>query len=149
LIGLESSHKQNRPCFRSQLKKCFGACHGAEPAEHYNDRLTSAIERYQIQAWPYQNAIMIEEQNLDGQTALHIIDHWRYITKLEIPEDIFDLGYQVCNQHQPTSSQPQTRLQADDKFDLDIYFILVRFLMNEDNKKISNLKIWMLDPVQQ
>ena len=92
---------------------------------------------------------MIEEQNLDGQTALHIIDHWRYITKLETPEDIFDLGYQVCNQHQPKSSQPQTRLKADEKFDLDIYFILVRFLMNEDNKKLSNLKIWMLDPVQQ
>ena len=149
LVGLESKQKQNKPCFRSQLKKCFGACHGAEPPEHYNERLSSAIERYQIQAWPYQNAIMIEEQNLDGQKAFHIIDHWRYITKLDIPEDIFDLGYQVCNQHQPISSQAQSGLTADDKFDLDIYFILVRFLMNEENKKLSNLKIWMLNPVQQ
>lgn len=149
LIGLESSHKQNRACFRSQLKKCFGACHGAESAEHYNERLITAIERYQIQAWPYQSAIMIEEQNIDGQAAFHIIDHWRYITKLDIPEDIFDLGYQVCNQHHPRLSKPHTRLQADEKFDLDIYFILVRFLMNEDNKKLSNLKIWILDPVQQ
>ena len=149
LVGLESKQKQNKPCFRSQLKKCFGACHGAESPEHYNERLSSAIERYQIQAWPYQNAIMIEEQNLDGQKAFHIIDHWRYITKLDIPEDIFDLGYQVCNQHQPISSQAQSGLTADDKFDLDIYFILVRFLMNEENKKLSNLKIWMLNPVQQ
>jgi hypothetical protein len=29
---------------------------------------------------------------------------------------------------------------------LDIYFILVRFLINEDNKKLSNLKIWLLKP---
>ena len=92
---------------------------------------------------------MIEERNPDGQSAFHIIDHWRYITKLDIPEDIFDLGYQVCNQHQPISSHAQARLTADDKFDLDIYFILVRFLMNEENKKLSNLKIWMLNPVQQ
>jgi len=149
LVGLESKQKQNKPCFRSQLKRCFGACHEAEPPEHYNERLSSAIERYQIQAWPYQNAIMIEERNLDGQKAFHIIDHWRYITKLDIPEDVFDLGYQVCNQHQPISSQAQARLTADDKFDLDIYFILVRFLMNEENKKLSNLKVWMLNPVQQ
>jgi DNA polymerase-3 subunit epsilon len=149
LIGLENKPKQNKPCFRSQLKKCFGACYGAEPAQHYNDRLTSAIERYQIQAWPYQNAIMIEEHCAEGQTAFHIIDHWRYITKLTVPEDLYDLGYQVSNSNQDSVNRANINFQADDKFDLDIYFILVRFLINEDNKKVSNLKIWLLEQAQQ
>jgi DNA polymerase-3 subunit epsilon len=149
LIGLEAKSKQNKPCFRSQLNKCFGACHGAESTEQYNERLTTAISRYQIQAWPFQNAIMIEEQNTDGQPAFHIIDHWRYITKLDLPEDIYDLGYQIDNQLSSSLPAAQTRLRADDKFDLDIYFILVRFLMNEENKKLSKLKIWMLKPHQQ
>jgi DNA polymerase-3 subunit epsilon len=149
LIGLEKTHKQGKPCFRSQLKKCLGACHGAEAPEHYNERLTSAIQRYQIQAWPYQNAIMIEESNPQGQPAFHIIDHWRYIKKLDVAEDIYDLGYQVSNNNPSLSQQSNTNFKADDKFDLDIYFILVRFLINEDNKKMSSLKIWMLDSIQQ
>jgi DNA polymerase-3 subunit epsilon len=149
LIGLENKPKQNKPCFRSQLKKCFGACHGAESAEHYNDRLTSAIERYQIQAWPYQNAIMIEEHCAEGHTAFHIIDHWRYIIKLTVPEDLYDLGYQISNSNQDSVNRANINFQADEKFDLDIYFILVRFLINEDNKKVSNLKIWLLDQEQQ
>ncbi|MFL2499263.1 MAG: GIY-YIG nuclease family protein [Porticoccaceae bacterium] len=149
LIGLEKTHKQGKACFRSQLKKCLGACHGAEAPEHYNERLTSAIQRYQIQAWPYQNAIMIEESNPQGQPAFHIIDHWRYIIKLDVAEDIYDLGYQVSNNNPSLSQQSNTNFKADDKFDLDIYFILVRFLINEDNKKMSSLKIWMLDSIQQ
>ena len=149
LIGLENKPKQNKPCFRSQLKKCLGACYGAEPAQHYNDRLTSAIERYQIQAWPYQNAIMIEERCAEAETAFHIIDHWRYITKLTLPEDLFDLGYQISDSNRDSVNRANTHFQADEKFDLDIYFILVRFLINEDNKKVSNLKIWLLDQEQQ
>jgi DNA polymerase-3 subunit epsilon len=149
LIGLESSHKKNKPCFRSQLKKCLGACHGAESAEQYNERLTSAIKHYQIQAWPYQTAIMIEERSDEGQTAFHIIDHWRYVAKLDIPEDIYDFGYQIAHNNRPQHGQTSTNFQADDKFDLDIYFILVRFLINEDNLKISNLKIWILDQTHQ
>ena len=149
LIGLESQHKQGKPCFRSQLKKCFGACHGAEPAQQYNERLTSAIERYQIQAWPYHSAIVIEEPGPDGNSAFHVIDHWRYITKLDLPDDIYDLGYQISSDSQPTSPQQRTRHKSDDKFDLDIYFILVRFLVNQHNKQFSNLKIWQLIPIKK
>jgi DNA polymerase-3 subunit epsilon len=148
LIGLEKAKKQNTPCFRSQLKKCLGACYGAESADSYNERLNSAISRYQIQAWPYQTAIMIEERNTEDsdRVAFHIIDNWRYITQLDIAEDIYDLGYETTSQNLPQSSSTNIPLIADDKFDLDIYFILVRFLINEDNKKLSNLKIWLLKP---
>ena len=149
LIGLEKPKKQNTPCFRSQLNKCFGACHGKESAEKYNERLNSAIARYQIQAWPYQSAIMIEERNTDDsdRVAFHIVDNWRYITQLDIAEDIYDLGYEAVSCSSAPKVKSNNTLAADDKFDLDIYFILVRFLINEDNKKLSNLKIWLLKPI--
>jgi len=91
---------------------------------------------------------MIEERNTEDsdRVAFHIIDNWRYITQLDIPEDIYDLGYETTSQNLPQSSSTNIPLIADDKFDLDIYFILVRFLINEDNKKLSNLKIWLLKP---
>jgi DNA polymerase-3 subunit epsilon len=149
LIGLEKPKKQNTPCFRSQLKKCLGACYGAESADSYNERLNSAIARYQIQAWPYQTAIMIEERSSEehDKVAFHIIDNWRYITQLDIAEDIYDLGYEAVSSSSAPSLKSKNRLVADDKFDLDIYFILVRFLINEDNKKLSNLKIWSLKSI--
>ena len=149
LIGLEKPKSKNSPCFRSQLNKCFGACHGAESAEKYNERLNSAIARYQIQAWPYQTAIMIEERSAEDheKSAFHIIDNWRYITKLDIAEDIYDLGYEVVSNSSASTFKSKSPLAADDNFDLDIYFILVRFLINEDNKKLSNLKIWLLKPI--
>ena len=149
LIGLEKSKSKNTACFRSQLKKCLGACHGAESADTYNERLNAAIARYQIQAWPYQTAIMIEERNTEDsdRVSFHIIDNWRYIAQLDIAEDIYDLGYESVS----SSSEPEVKsnhiLAADDMFDLDIYFILVRFLINEENKKLSNLKIWKLNPI--
>ena len=149
LIGLEKPKSKNTACFRSQLKKCLGACHGAESADTYNERLNAAIARYQIQAWPYQTAIMIEERNDDGNAAFHVIDHWRYIAKLDLPEDIYDLGCQVSSSSQSITPQHSAICQSDDKFDLDIYFILVRFLVNQHNKKLSNLKIWPLIPLKK
>ena len=92
---------------------------------------------------------MIEERCAEAETAFHIIDHWRYITKLTLPEDLFDLGYQISDSNRDSVNRANTHFQADEKFDLDIYFILVRFLINEDNKKVSNLKIWLLDQEQQ
>lgn len=149
LIGLEKSKSKNTACFRSQLKKCLGACHGGESADTYNERLNAAIARYQIQAWPYQTAIMIEERNTEDsdRVSFHIIDNWRYIAQLDIAEDIYDLGYEAVSSSAAAKVKSNHILAADDKFDLDIYFILVRFLINEENKKLSNLKIWKLNPI--
>ncbi len=92
---------------------------------------------------------MIEERSSEDQeqVAFHIIDNWRYITQLDIAEDIYDLGYEAISSTSAAILKSNNTLAADDKFDLDIYFILVRFLINEDNKKLSNLKIWPLKPI--
>jgi len=150
LLGLEGDRNSRQPCFRSQLKKCFGACHGAESSESYNERMTAALKNYQIKLWPYHGPILVEErdpQNPD-QVAFHIVDRWRYIAKLLIVDDIYDLGYQLAGDSSRPShgENPSTdpRDDADDRFDLDIYFILVRFMVDQEKMKMNNLKIWPL-----
>jgi DNA polymerase-3 subunit epsilon len=150
LLCLEGDRTNGQPCFRSQLKKCFGACHGLESSENYNERMTAALKNYQIKLWPYHGPVLVEErdpQNPD-RVAFHIIDRWRYIAKLAIVDDIYDLGFALAgqrNRHVSSGQSPaDPRDDADDRFDLDIYFILVRFMVDHEKMKMNNLKIWPL-----
>jgi DNA polymerase-3 subunit epsilon len=149
LLGLEGARNAQQACFRSQLKKCFGACHGAESASSYNDRMGAALKNYQIKLWPYAGPILLEERDpkCPDQVAFHVIDRWRYIAKLPIFEDIYDLGYQLLDQGNSPSTLGNNVIDLakdDDRFDLDIYFILVRFMVNQKNIKMNTLKIWPL-----
>ncbi len=151
LLGLESSGgpQRQQPCFRAQLKKCFGACHGAESAQLYNQRVEAALKNYQIAMWPYPGAIMIEERDMQQpeQVAFHVVHNWRYLAKLTLPEDLYDFGFQLANPgrlHAHSGQQEVEQASSDDRFDLDIYFILVRFLVDAEKMKMHNLKIWPL-----
>lgn len=163
LLGLESATaiSNQKPCFRAQLKKCFGACHGAEDAASYNERVNAALKTYQLKMWPYPGAIMIEERDMQEpeHVAFHLVHNWRYLAKLTLIEDLYDHGYQLAqsggNLDQPrqfdegldsSDSQPSLGAPSDDRFDLDIYFILVRFLVDAEKMKMNNLKIWPLTP---
>lgn len=155
LLGLEGNSQ--KPCFRTQLKKCFGACHGAETAEAYNERMTAALKHYQIKQWPYPGPIVLEERNPQqpDMVAWHLIDRWRYVSKLASFDDIYDLGYglakgtyDVAIDRQPPSTAATPALvpdDADDRFDLDIYFILVRFMADSEKMALNNLRIWPLN----
>lgn len=145
LLGLEGTRSGDRgkPCFRAQLNKCLGACHGQESVANYNQRLDRAIERYQMHAWPYRSAILLEEKGADT-TAYHIIDRWQYIAKLDLAEDVYDYGYQVSDNNNSMDSVDSLPIVADANFDLDTYFILVRFLLNPEKLKINNIKLWPL-----
>lgn len=82
--------------------------------------------------------------------AFHVVYNWRYIAKLTLIEDLYDQGYQLAdsqlnNQHNNTDSLSAPSPE-DDRFDLDIYFILVRFLVDAEKMKMHNLKIWPLLP---
>ena len=150
LLGLEGRSQTQQGCFRSQLKKCFGACHGAESAESYNQRMAAALKNYQIKLWPYGGPILLEERDPQApdQVAFHLVDRWRYMARLSIVEDIYDLGYQLADQTQrPKLVEQQTTETADEgdhRFDLDVYFILVRFLVNQKKMNLNHLKIWPL-----
>ena len=152
LLGLEGNSQ--KPCFRTQLKKCFGACHGAEPVEAYNERMTAALKHYQVKQWPYSGPILLEERNPQqpDMVAWHLIDRWRYVSKLASFDDIYDLGYgltkgsyDVAIDRQPPTTPALVQDDADDRFDLDIYFILVRFMADREKMALNNLRIWPLN----
>jgi DNA polymerase-3 subunit epsilon len=155
LLGLESHRNSSQGCFRSQLKKCFGACHGAESAQSYNQRMGAALKNYQIKLWPYVGPILLEERDpqMPDQVAFHLVDRWRYLAKLPILEDVYDFGYQLADQtHQSLIPEAQvaegevivSEDEVEPRFDLDIYFILVRFLVNQKKMNMHHLKIWPL-----
>ena len=149
LLGLEGSHSRTDPCFRAQLKKCFGACCGKEAAATYNERMQAALKDYQIKLWPYHGAILIEErdpQNPDLH-SYHLVNNWRYLAKLSLLDDLYDHGFAL--QSDSSGLQQQDQLQTnegdmDSRFDLDIYFILVRFLANAGNSAVGHLQIHSL-----
>jgi DNA polymerase-3 subunit epsilon len=168
LMNLEGSQTSNHPCFRAQLKKCFGACHGKEIPELYNERTQAALKNYQVKTWPYPGPILLEERDpndLDN-VMFHVVDRWRYVAKLALLEDIYDYGYQLAQAQQqnasaakgsalllgtqpssPSESQLQisaAQLEQHHQFDLDTYFILVRFLVNQKKTQVNGLKVWPL-----
>jgi len=103
--------------------------------------------------WPYPGPILIEERDMQDpeNVAFHVVHNWRYIAKLTLVEDLYDHGYQLAdtrhsmNQNGQIKDSDQTiSTPSDDRFDLDIYFILVRFLVDAEKMKMNNLKIWPL-----
>ena len=155
LLGLESDRMDKKPCFRVQLRKCFGACKGFESSASYNERLNVALKKYQKKLWPYCGAILLEERGPQGcdQIAFHIVDRWRYITKLPLLEDIYDLGYRPSENASGDHDLSKIEIDNtsvdkfdddDDRFDLDIYLILIRFLISPEQLKMNNIKIWRL-----
>ena len=76
LVGLERL-PPGRPCFRSMLRQCAGACCGGEtPAEHA-ERLAAALSMLEIADWSYGGPVAIEEVG-DHMHQFHVVDAWRY-----------------------------------------------------------------------
>ncbi len=145
LLGLEGDHGSGKPCFRTQLNKCLGACQGKESAEIYNQRMGAALKNYQLKLWPFPTAILIEERDIQSpdSVSFHLLDQWRYIAKLRLVEDILDHGFQLASNTTPAQNAAPNKdpCDQDDRFDLDIYFILVRFLVNQENMAMNHLKV--------
>lgn len=148
LLGLESPSKKGKPCFRAQLNKCLGACHGAESIDSYNQRFNAAMERYQLQIWPYSGPILVEEcgPNNDDLQGLHVIDQWRYIAQVASADELNDLGLQLAN---PNLKKSVAEQSEEINFDLDIYFILVRFLVDSKRMAMQNIKTWPLSYIPE
>ncbi len=72
-------------CFQHQVGRCLGACAGKETAEAHNIRLLSALDQQRIAAWPFANAVLLEEiateSLLDQQPSrqYHVLHHWSYL----------------------------------------------------------------------
>jgi DNA polymerase-3 subunit epsilon len=106
LLGLE---RRTGPCFARQIKRCAGACVGAETPEAHHERFRQALEAYALRQWPYEGIISIQETSLTGErTDVHLFRDWCWLGT------VGDEG------------SLQALLEAPPRaaFDLDIYRIL-------------------------
>jgi DNA polymerase-3 subunit epsilon len=109
VLGLESGPG---PCFARQLKRCQGACVGAESAAQHALRLHGALTALRLKSWPFQGRIGLRERSADGlMEELHVFDHWRWVGSATDAERAAALW----------TAPPGA-------FDLDTYKILVREL---------------------
>ncbi|HEX7030340.1 MAG TPA: GIY-YIG nuclease family protein, partial [Gammaproteobacteria bacterium] len=118
-LGLESRGAKGQPCFARQLKKCRGACEGAEPELKHHIRLMQALGKLKVAAWPYPGRIGIRERNPDGGTDIHVLDNWCHLATLrerDLQGDLFNSS------------------KLEGAFDLDTYRILVRYFKTKGDR---------------
>ena len=109
-LGLE---KRLGPCFARQVKRCAGACDGAESAATHHDRLRDALAAHAIPCWPHPRAAAIRERSMLGdRTDVHVIRDWCW---LGTAHDDGELGRLVEAPPRPS-------------FDTDIARLLIRTL---------------------
>jgi DNA polymerase-3 subunit epsilon len=76
-LGLE---RRAGPCFARQVRRCAGACEGAESAEAHDARLAQALVAHAIPAWPFAGAALIREASGDGtRIDVHVLRDWCWL----------------------------------------------------------------------
>jgi DNA polymerase-3 subunit epsilon len=110
MLGLE---RRVGPCFARQIKKCAGACVGAETLDVHHDRLRQALVPYALRQWPYDGMISVRETSLTGErTEVHVFRDWCWLGTAD------------------DASSLQALIEAPPRvaFDLDIYRLLCKRL---------------------
>jgi DNA polymerase-3 subunit epsilon len=107
-LGLEAQ-MPGKPCFAQQLKKCLGACIGAESLARHNVRLLQALGKSRVQAWPFKGVVGIKETApLGTRTDIHLVENWAYLGTVDSEEALWK---KLAERTTPV-------------FDLDVYKIL-------------------------
>ncbi len=103
LLGLEK-HTPGMRCFDFQLKRCHGACNGAESAEAHGLRMLEALQGLKLESWPWSGPIALREGG-----ELYLVDGWRYLGSARNETGMAEL----LERGRPA-------------FDMDVYKILVK-----------------------
>lgn len=77
LLGLEKV-RAGKPCFGSQVRRCKGACTGAEPAAEHAARMRAALASWRLAPWPHAGAIGVREG-----TGMHVLNNWGYLGSVD------------------------------------------------------------------
>jgi hypothetical protein len=111
LLGLE---RAGRYCFAFHLHQCDGACAGLEPPAQYNERFQFAFEERRIKAWPFDGAVLIEEDSPERrEREIFIVDRWCLLYSFSYAEDRYKLGVRGLH-----------------RFDYDSYRILAGYIFD-------------------
>jgi DNA polymerase III subunit epsilon len=108
-------------CFAYQLKRCRGACVGAEPAVLHDARVRLALAGARLKPWPYRGRILVAERDWRGEQDLHVLERWRYLGTVREPDAAEGLDAEAV------------------PFDPDVYRILKRFLSAPAGARIIEL----------
>jgi len=111
------------PCFNHQLRRCRGACVGAEPVGAHAARLREVLEPRRVPAWPHAGAVALAERDAGGSREdLHVFDRWCWLGTVR-------------------SADAATQLAAGAPrvFDADVYRIASRALAAADAEALLPL----------
>jgi DNA polymerase-3 subunit epsilon len=106
------------------LRKCRGACTGAEPAARHQARLEAALASLKVKTWPYDGAIGLIETNARGGQDVHVVRNWCYLGTAHSENEIWSLLNEI-------PERPA--------FDQDTYKILTQAL-SKKNVKVRRLQ---------
>lgn len=110
VLGLERLPR-GRPCFRTMVNKCAGACRGDESLEVHAARFRAALSNLALTCWPWPGAVALAEE--DGELRqFHVVRNWCYLGSAD-------------------SLEAASRLdRVEASFDADSYKILCRPLLS-------------------
>ncbi len=78
--GRGRTARDGAPCFNHQLRRCRGACIGAESRAEHAARLKELMQLWLLPVWPYANAIALVERNVERfQQQWHVFDRWCWL----------------------------------------------------------------------
>lgn len=103
LLDLERA-TPGKPCFGYQIKRCKGACVGAEAYAKHTMRLIGGLARLKLVSWPVAGPAVIREGG-----EVHLIEGWRYFGTARSDDELQAL----CAMPRPA-------------FDRDIYKLLAK-----------------------
>lgn len=121
-LGLErGAGEAGGSCFALQLKRCRGACVGAEPAALHDTRVRLALAGQRLKPWPYRGRVLVIERDWRGEEDVHVLAGWRHLGTVR-------------------ERDAAEGLAADSAaFDPDVYRILKRYLSAARGAQIVEL----------
>jgi DNA polymerase-3 subunit epsilon len=76
-LGLE---KRQGACFARQVRRCAGACVGAESPEAHHVRFETALAPYAIPPWPFPGPAALREQAaFSDRVDVHVLRDWCWL----------------------------------------------------------------------
>ncbi|MEO8752105.1 MAG: exonuclease domain-containing protein [Casimicrobiaceae bacterium] len=77
-LGLEK--RASGPCFQRQIKRCAGACVGAEDPADHDARLAAALAAFAIPPWPFGGPALVSERTAGNErTDVHVLRNWCWL----------------------------------------------------------------------
>ena len=76
-LGLEK--RVDGPCFQRQLRRCAGACVGAEDAHAHDVRLAAGLAPFAIPPWPCAGPGLIREAASGERVDVHVLRDWCWL----------------------------------------------------------------------